>query len=129
VLVVEDDAAMRRVVLRQLYELGYRVLEAEKPSTALRLLETESVDLLFTDIVTPGSIDGIALARTAAARWPSLKILLTSGFPQARRDGRAEINGFRLLSKPYKRDDLARTLREVLDDSGPEAHAAVLHPD
>ncbi len=120
VLVVEDDAAMRRVAMRQLYELGYRVLEAERPATALRLLETESVDLLFTDIVTPGSIDGIALARTAAARWPALKILLTSGFPQARRDERVEINGFRLLCKPYRRDELARTLREVLGGAGQE---------
>ena len=124
VLVVEDDAAMRRVVLRQLYELGYRVLEAERPAAALRLLETESIDLLFTDIVTPGSIDGIALARTAAARWPTLKILLTSGFPQARSDQRVEINGFRLLSKPYRREELARTLREVLDGAGPGALTA-----
>jgi signal transduction histidine kinase len=121
VLVVEDDPAMRRIVRRQLLELGYLVLEADRAANALRLLETERVDLLFTDIVTPGSIDGIALARTAAARWPELKILLTSGFPQTRLDERGEVNGMRLLSKPYGREELARVLREVLDAGGDEA--------
>jgi CheY-like chemotaxis protein len=96
-------------------ELGYQVLEAERAAAALRLLETQKIDLLFTDIVTPGSIDGMALARTAAARWPGLKILLTSGFPQAHGDERGRaVNGMRLLSKPYGRDELARVLREVL---------------
>ena len=121
VLVVEDDAAMRRIVRRQLLELGYLVLEADRAANALRLLETEHVDLLFTDIVTPGSIDGLALARTAAERWPELKILLTSGFPQTRLDERGQVNGMRLLSKPYGRDELARVLREVLDADGDEA--------
>jgi signal transduction histidine kinase/CheY-like chemotaxis protein len=115
VLVVEDDPSLRRVVRRQLLELGYQVLEAERAAAALRLLETQKIDLLFTDIVTPGSIDGMALARTAAARWPGLKILLTSGFPQAHGDERGgAVNGMRLLSKPYGRDELARVLREVL---------------
>lgn len=120
VLVVEDDAAMRRIVRRQLYEFGYHVLEAEHATTALRVLETEKVDLLFTDIVTPGSIDGMALARTAAARWPTLRILLTSGFPQTRLDESGQFNGFRFLAKPYRRDDLARTLNEMLGTAGTE---------
>jgi signal transduction histidine kinase/CheY-like chemotaxis protein len=115
VLVVEDDPSLRRVVRRQLLELGYQVLEAERAAAALRLLETQRIDLLFTDIVTPGSIDGMALARTAAARWPGLKILLTSGFPQAHGDEHGgAVNGMRLLSKPYGREELARVLREVL---------------
>ncbi len=118
VLVVEDDVAMRRIVRRQLYELGYRVLEAEHATAALRLLETESVAVLFTDIVTPGSIDGIALARTAASRWPELKVLLTTGFPQAARDGHGTANGFRLLAKPYRREELARALSDMLSDPG-----------
>lgn len=118
VLVVEDDPAMRRIVRRQLLELGYIVLEADRAANALHLLETEKVDLLFTDIVTPGSIDGIALARTAARRWPELKILLTSGFPQTQLDGRGEVNGMRLLSKPFGRDELARAVREVLESNG-----------
>jgi signal transduction histidine kinase/FixJ family two-component response regulator len=125
VLVVEDDPSLRRVVRRQLLELGYQVLEAERAATALRLLETQKVDLLFTDIVTPGSIDGMALARTAAARWPGLKILLTSAFPQAHGDERGgAVNGMRLLSKPYGREELARVLREVLGKSSASTPAA-----
>jgi signal transduction histidine kinase/ActR/RegA family two-component response regulator len=126
VLVVEDDPSLRRVVRRQLFELGYQVLEAERATAALRLLETEKIDLLFTDIVTPGSIDGMALARTAAGRWPALKILLTSGFPQSLGGERGgSVNGMRLLSKPYGRDELARVLREVLGAACPETPAPV----
>jgi signal transduction histidine kinase/ActR/RegA family two-component response regulator len=125
VLVVEDDPSLRRVVRRQLLELGYQVLEAERAAAALRLLETQKIDLLFTDIVTPGSIDGMALARTAAVRWPGLKILLTSGFPQAHGDEHGgAVNGMRLLSKPYGRDELARVLREVLGAPGRSPPAA-----
>src|SRR5882762_5925763 len=100
VLVVEDDPAVRRIVLRQLREFGYRVLECDRAATALELLQREPVDLLFTDIVMPGGLDGIALARMAVERWPALKIVLTSGFPQARVDGNGELLGtMQLLSK------------------------------
>ena len=83
VLVVEDNAAMRRVVIRQLSELGYRALEAEAVAAALDILENEKIDLLFTDVVMPGGANGFDLARSARARWPALKIVLTSGFPAA----------------------------------------------
>jgi CheY-like chemotaxis protein len=115
VLVVEDDPAVRRIVLRQLGEFGYRVLECDRAETALELLQREPVDLLFTDIVMPGGLDGIALARMAAERWPALKIVLTSGFPQARVDGNGEVLGnMQLLSKPYRRAELAAALRIAL---------------
>ena len=116
VLVVEDNPAMRRVTLRQLRELGYRVLECDRAAAALELLQRESVDLLFTDIVMPGGLDGIALARMAMERWPALKIVLTSGFPQAKVDGNGELLGnLQLLSKPYRRTELAAALREALN--------------
>jgi DNA-binding NtrC family response regulator len=71
---------------------------------------------LFTDVVMPGAMDGIELARIAVERWPTLKVVLTSGFPEARIGGNEIAQGeFGVLSKPYRRDDLARTLREVLD--------------
>jgi PAS domain S-box-containing protein len=116
VLAVEDNVALRRVVVRQLGELGYRVLEAENAAQALALLETEVCDLLFTDVIMPGDTDGFELARTVRARWPAIKVVLTSGFPATKLDG-AERTGehTRLLSKPYRKDDLARTLRSVLD--------------
>jgi PAS domain S-box-containing protein len=116
VLVVEDNVAMRRIVVRQLTELGYRVVEADSGATARDILERETVDVLLTDIVMPGELDGIALAQLAVLRHPSLKIVLTSGFPENKFNGRGDATaGMRLLSKPYRRDDLARTLREVLN--------------
>ncbi|HVY15693.1 MAG TPA: ATP-binding protein [Rhodopila sp.] len=115
ILVVEDNPAVRRVVLRQLRQLGYRVLECDRPAAALEMLSEQPVDLMFTDIVMPGGMDGFALARMAHERLPSLKIVLTSGFPQAHVDGDA-LGRFRLLSKPYGRVELAAALREVLED-------------
>lgn len=115
VLVVEDNASLRRVVLRQLTELGYRVLEAEDAQTALQVLESEPVDLLFTDVVMPGGISGYEIAQTVLSRWPSTRVVLTSGFPETRIDGDPIVRNLRLLSKPYRRDDLGRLIREVLD--------------
>jgi PAS domain S-box-containing protein len=116
VLVVEDNPAVRRVVLRQLRELGYRVFESDRAAVALDVLEREPVDLLFTDIVMPGGLDGVELARLALERWPALKIVLTSGFPQARidRDGKL-LGSLQLLSKPYHKEELAAALRTALD--------------
>jgi PAS domain S-box-containing protein len=116
VLVVEDNVALRRVVAKQLSELGYRVLEAQDGATALALLRRNGVDLLFTDVVMPGEMSGIALARAAAALAPEIKVLFTSGFPEARvRNGAWLSKEAKLLSKPYRKDELARALRAVLD--------------
>jgi PAS domain S-box-containing protein len=113
VLVVEDNAAVRRAVVRQLESLGYNVLQAKDAATALAVLAEEPVDLLFTDIVIPGTIDGVALARTAQAHWPSIKILLTTGFGDTASRGDAQ--GLLVLEKPYRTTDLARALRQTLD--------------
>ncbi len=115
VLAVEDNASLRQVVVRQLTEMGYHVLEAEDAQTALRVLESERVDLLFTDIVMPGGTSGYDIACTALSRWPAIKIVLTSGFPENRINGDANAPNLRLLSKPYRRDDLGRVIRDVLD--------------
>src|SRR6266566_607606 len=115
VLAVEDNASLRRVVARQLTELGYRVLEAEDAQTALRILESEAIDLLFTDIVMPGGTSGYEIAGRVLARWPQIKVVLTSGFPENRTKGDPTAHGLRLLSKPYRRDDLGRIIREALD--------------
>jgi CheY-like chemotaxis protein len=114
VLVVEDNAAMRRVSTRQLRDLGYRVLECDRAAAALEILQREQVDLLFTDIVMPGGLDGVELAHIAEERWPTLKILLTSGFPQARVNGDGQLRNFQLLSKPYRREELAAALHAAL---------------
>src|SRR5215469_6756367 len=117
VLVVEDNEALRRVVARQLGELGYRVLAAEDAKAGLELLERQSIDLLLTDVVMPGGINGRELARQARQRWPGIKIVFTSGFSEARLNGS---NGplaacTPLLSKPYRKEDLASAARNALD--------------
>jgi PAS domain S-box-containing protein len=117
VLVVEDNAALRRVVMRQLGELGYRVLDAENAAEGLRLMEKESIDLLLTDVVMPGGTDGRELARRVRQRWPSLKVVFTSGFSAARLNGNASppLSCTPLLNKPYRKEELASAAREALD--------------
>jgi CheY-like chemotaxis protein len=117
VLVVEDNEALRRVVTRQLGELGYRVLAARDAAEGLELLERQSIDLLLTDVVMPGGINGRELARRARQRWPRIKIVFTSGFSEARFNGDAGPLAActPLLSKPYRKEDLASAAREALD--------------
>ena len=114
VLAVEDNGGLRRILENQLSELGYRVLEAEDGPSALHILEEQPVDLLHR-LVMPGGISGYGLARTALARWPAMKVVLTSGFPETKLNGNGPPSSLRLLVKPYRKADLARILREVLD--------------
>ncbi len=115
VLAVEDNLALRRLVVRQLGGFGYRVLEAGTGAEALEILNTGKIDLLFTDVVMPGGSDGFELAETAARRWPDIKVILTSGFPLTRFNEDFGGRAMRLLSKPYRKDALARLIREALD--------------
>ncbi len=98
-------------------DLGYQVIEADGADAALTILARRSVALVFTDIVMPGELDGFGLASNVLQRWPSIKVLLTSGFPEAKINGRlgAAAASARLLGKPYRTDDLARIVREVLE--------------
>jgi PAS domain S-box-containing protein len=116
ILVVEDNVALRRVVVRQLGELGYRVLEADDALGAIDALKMSAVDLVFTDVIMPGGMDGYALARRVMSDWPSVKLLLTSGFPETSMNDHAapDTCDIRLLSKPYRKEDLAHALRAVL---------------
>ncbi|MBY0320010.1 MAG: response regulator [Reyranella sp.] len=116
VLAVEDNLALRRVTVRQLLDLGYRVIEAGTGVEALSILEHEKVDLVFSDVVMPGGIDGTALAQAIAARWPSIKVVLTSGFSEANNRLSATKSGtpVRILSKPYRSTDLAAILHDTL---------------
>ncbi len=117
VLVVEDNAGLRRIVVRQLSEAGYRVLEAPDAAAAMTIIESpERIELLLTDVVMPGEMDGRDLAQAAVARRPLLRTLLTSGFPDARWSGSAMRTGGRLLSKPYRKEELRRVVREMLDE-------------
>jgi PAS domain S-box-containing protein len=116
ILAVEDNEPLRRIVVRQLQGLGYRVLEATGAADALIALESGPIDLLFTDVVMPGGMDGFALAEQALQKQPGIKVILTSGFPQSRFAKDGVSGAFHLLSKPYRRGDLAVMVRGVLDD-------------
>ncbi len=117
ILVVEDNPDVRRVVCVQLDELGYRVLDAANAPDALEIFARgEPVDLLFTDVVMPGGMNGDALARAARALRPGLKVLLTSGFAKASMENGQPSGDFKnLLSKPYRKGELAAKLRATLD--------------
>lgn len=118
ILIAEDDAEVRAVAAKRLAGLGYRVLEAETGDRALTLLdEGPAVDLLFTDVVMPGTLSGMDLARLAAEKIPGIKVLFTSGYPSSRLgSGRVAEGEVRLLGKPYTRKELAAAVREVLDE-------------
>ena len=114
VLVVDDDAELRTTVVRQLDGLGYRTLEAADAATALQTLEKiASVAVLFGDLVMPGGMTGLELARRASAQRPGLKIILSSGHAGLVASA-ADAEQFSLLNKPYRREELARRLKEVL---------------
>jgi signal transduction histidine kinase len=118
ILAVDDDAEVRRAVTRQLADLGYTVIEAENAPAALALLADTArpIDLLFTDVIMPGGMNGHELARAALALRPSLRVLFTSGYPgTALRNGDTLGHGAHILSKPYRKQHLARKLREVLE--------------
>jgi PAS domain S-box-containing protein len=117
VLAVEDNPGLRALVVKQLTALGYKCIEAADGPSALKLLEGHDVDLVFTDVVMPGGMSGYDLGREAKTRWPHLRILLTSGFPEEKLNGNGQPPwNMRLLTKPYRKEDLARILREVLAD-------------
>jgi PAS domain S-box-containing protein len=116
VLAVEDNPGLRLILVKQLQDLGYRVLEAENAKSALDILNGDAaVDLLFTDIVLPGGTNGAELARLAEAMRGSLKVLFTSGFPEAAFGPNGALpQGASLLGKPYRKEELALRLRETL---------------
>jgi CheY-like chemotaxis protein len=112
ILVVEDNAEVRAVTKTLLHELGYRTIEADSAASALEELDSGiHVQLVFSDIVLPGSIDGISLAQEISRRFPRIRILLTTGY--ARRMD-AELK-HQVLRKPYDILALDRALRRAID--------------
>ena len=117
ILVVEDDELVRATVERMLKELNYKILMAQTAEAALPILESDAqIDLLFTDVGLPGKMGGKALAERAEALRPGLPVLYSSGYTQNSiiHQGRLDAD-VELLSKPYKKADLARRLRTVLN--------------
>ena len=115
VLLVEDNPSLRQVAITNLTRLGYRILVAANADEALALIDGGAQpDLLFTDVVMPGSLDGLGLAQEAVKRRPGLKVLLTSGFTERGAGGGSRPIPWPLLSKPYRNAELAQALRNAL---------------
>ena len=119
ILVVEDDADVRELAVTLLEAVGYRILQAATADAAYRLLIEHPrlhIDLLFTDVVMPGSLDGIDLAEKAQIMRPDLKILFATGFANRVRDRRGESLHGSLLKKPYRAGELRRQVYELLSE-------------
>ena len=124
ILVVEDSEDVRRAVVDMLAGWGYRVEAAEDPDVALALLEKDpAFDLLFTDIVMPGTITAVELAQHAQRLRPGIAVLLTSGFARGLIPDHTR-SGYPMIAKPYSSDALSAKLRSVLSNRRPTPAAS-----
>ncbi|SEO96516.1 PAS domain S-box-containing protein [Methylobacterium sp. ap11] len=117
ILVVDDRQDVADTAKVILQDFGYTVLVAHDARQALDLLdESEKVDLLFSDLIMPGGMNGVLLARAARERQPRIRVLLTTGYAEASIE-RTDAGGseFEIINKPYRRMELARRVRLALD--------------
>jgi len=126
VLVVEDDPDVRGYTVDTIRELGYEVLEARDGASALKLLHSTprgTIDLLFTDVVLPGGMNGQQLAERAVETHPYLKVLFATGYARDAivHDGRVDA-GVQLITKPFVFNELAARLRAVMESDARRAH-------
>jgi PAS domain S-box-containing protein len=119
VLVVEDQVDVGDYAETVLSEFGYTVLRAENANDALTLLDGAGhIDLLFSDLIMPGGMNGVMLAREVKRRRPKMRVLLTTGYAESSIE-RVDARGaeFDLIQKPYKRSELATKVRQVVEGS------------
>ncbi|WP_439394417.1 ATP-binding protein [Bradyrhizobium sp. PMVTL-01] len=129
ILCVEDDRDVRHYVTVQLESLGYKVIPAANATEALAVAaEGKAFDLLFTDIVMAGGINGRELAKQMVAARPSLRVLFTSGYAHDSHTQARATMGAPLLTKPYRRAELARMLRRSLNTAVDSAGDAIPTP-
>jgi two-component system NtrC family sensor kinase len=124
ILVVEDNREVANITTSMLEEIGYRVIHAENAPEALETLRQEkAIDAVFTDIVMPGGMNGIALAHEISVRFPRVPVMLMSGYSDA---VAAAENRFAILRKPFQATTLEQALRKLRQDSAaPSGNAAV----
>jgi len=116
ILVVEDNPSVRKAVIRQLHDLGYRTIEAESGAAALRIVrDGASFDMVLTDVIMPGGLTGYQLVDELRLSDPDLKVLFTSGYTELAAPPDRPASKDPLLSKPYRKQDLGRAVRAVLD--------------
>jgi PAS domain S-box-containing protein len=112
ILLVEDNAEVKAVAGMLLQQLGYRVNAVDNAAAALDLLaEGKIVDLVFSDVVMPGEMDGLALARRIRTDYPHIPVLLTTGYAKAA----SQAKGFPILRKPYRLTNLSRAIRDAIE--------------
>ncbi len=123
ILIVDDEIMLSEIAQSILRKLGYKTLISSNGEAALQVLEQNhaSIDLLFSDIVMPGKVDGFTLADTVSRNWPGVKVLLTSGFAKSA-EQKQDMNNMQitnmkknLLDKPYNKIELAKAIRSTLD--------------
>ena len=117
---VEDDALVRNFVTAQLQNLGYRtVAAADGPAALAQIRNGETFDLLFTDVIMPGGMTGRQLADEVEKLRPGMKVLYTSGYTDnaIHHHGRLD-EGVLLLTKPYRKAQLAQMVRQALGELG-----------
>jgi CheY-like chemotaxis protein len=115
VLVVEDDVLIRTVVAAYLRECGFDVVEAGSADEAIRVLEADiNVDIVFSDVNMPGSMDGFGLAQWLRRERPGLKIILTSGVARTAKEAGDLCEHGPMLAKPYDHAELERHIRTLL---------------
>jgi PAS domain S-box-containing protein len=117
ILAVDDNPAVLATAVLQLEALGYRTLTAHSAEAALQALDRhEQIDVLFTDIVMPGAMNGRELAKLARIKRPSLRVVYASGFPgtQATGDRDGDLDA-PLIAKPYRKNELARVLDQIFN--------------
>jgi len=125
ILVVDDSHDVVALAEDFLETLGYRVLKATTAQEALEVLEREEhVDLLFTDLIMPGDMDGLALAEEVERRWPRTAILLTTGYSEELVAQGPPVPFKDVLGKPYRRSELADRVRLALNGIDRPARAA-----
>jgi NO-binding membrane sensor protein with MHYT domain/CheY-like chemotaxis protein len=119
ILVVEDEEAVRAIVGEQLHSLGYDVKMAGNAEEALALLRAHQFDLVLTDVVMPGRLNGKGLADEVERSWPGTRVVFMSGYSEnaLMSDGRLN-SGVMLLAKPHQKADLARIIRSALSGNG-----------
>jgi two-component system, response regulator PdtaR len=116
VLVVEDEALVRLSMCEEIERAGFKVYEAHNADEAIRLLEANpDIQLIFTDVDMPDSMDGVKLAHYVRKRWPPVKIIVTSGHPHVTAEQLP--NGSLFLSKPYDPGEVRHRIEFLINSS------------
>ncbi|HMA52349.1 MAG TPA: ATP-binding protein, partial [Magnetospirillaceae bacterium] len=124
ILIVEDNDNVRKMAISRLEALGHEVIEADTPAKALEILDNDArIELLFTDIVMPGGVNGFDLAHKATERRPALKVVFVSGYAPSLYVGEGLKQEF--LQKPYSEEELVKALHNAFEESEikPEAES------